>query len=224
MLKNEEKCFENLEYIERKPENFDKNKKYPVLLYLHGAGTRRTDLKYLQQNYIFSATEKFPEYEFILIVPFCNSDTWFDYGETLKKFAYFIKDTNYVDENRVYLSGCSMGGYGTWALAMSIPEVFAAAVPICGGGLYWNAGRLVSMPVWAFHGGKDTTVFPEESKKMVDHINKWGGNAKLTIYENNGHDAWTDTYNNPEVYKWIFSQVKKSTNTKELEINGKIYG
>ena len=108
------------------------------------------------------------------------------------------------------MTGGSMGGYATWQLAMSMPEYFAAIAPVCGGGMYWNARRIVNIPIWAFHGGKDPTVFPEESKKMVDAVNKRGGNAKLTIYPENGHDAWTDTYSNPELYRWLLSHTNQN--------------
>ena len=104
-----------------------------------------------------------------------------------------------------------MGGYGTWQLAMSLPELFAAIVPVCGGGMYWNASRLVNIPIWAFHGAKDTTVFKEESIKMVDAVNKCGGKAKLTIYPENGHDAWSDTYKNPEVFDWLLSNTNENS-------------
>ena len=118
-----------------------------------------------------------------------------------------------------------MGGYTVWQLGMSMPEVFAAMVPICGGGMYWNAGRLANVPVWAFHGAKDPTVFVEESKKMVDAVNACGGNARLTIYPENGHDSWTDTLTNPEVFKWLLEQENKN----EIELvdkytDPKIYG
>ncbi len=122
----------------------------------------------------------------------------------------FIASQPYADRKRIYMMGSSMGGYATWQLAMSMPEYFAAIVPICGGGMYWEAERLTNVPVWAFHGGKDTVVFPEESQKMVDAVNQYGGNAKLTIYSENGHDAWTDTFSNPEVYRWFLSHEKES--------------
>ena len=101
--------------------------------------------------------------------------------------------------------GASMGGYAVWQLAMSMPEYFAAIVPICGGGMYWNAGRLIHVPVWAFHGAKDATVLLEESVKMVEAVNKKGGNAKLTIYPNTKHDSWTATYSNYEVFQWLLT-------------------
>ena len=90
----------------------------------------------------------------------------------------------------------------------ALPEAFAAIVPVCGGGMYWDARRLKETPVWAFHGAQDKTVLPEESLHMVEKVNAFGGNAKLTLYPNNAHDAWTDTYSNPEVYAWLLEHIK----------------
>ena len=118
-----------------------------------------------------------------------------------------------------------MGGYATWQMAMSLPEYFAAIVPICGGGMYWNAGRLVHVPIWAFHGKLDPTVLVEESEKMVDAVNKRGGNAKLTVYPENGHDAWSDTYGNPEVFAWLLRHRNQNAPTPEKEYTDpKLYG
>jgi predicted peptidase len=108
-----------------------------------------------------------------------------------------------------------MGGYGIWQLAMSMPKFFAAIVPICGGGMYWNAARLVNVPVWAHHGEIDHVVKVEESVKMVEAVNKQGGNAKLTIYPDTDHNSWTPTFSNPEVFDWLLS--KTNTNSKELK-------
>ena len=121
--------------------------------------------------------------------------------------------------------GASMGGFGSWQLAMSLPELFAAVVPICGGGLKWSASRLVNVPIWAFHGGKDTLVEPEESIKMVDAVNKCGGNAKLTLYPENGHDAWTATWRNYEVFEWLLSNINNNAPCiEEMYNNSDIYG
>ena len=105
--------------------------------------------------------------------------------------------------------GASMGGYTTWQLAMTQPEIFAAIIPICGGGMYWNAGRLKDVPVWAFHGDIDPVVLPRESEIMVKNTNLFGGNARLTVYENTAHDAWRPTFENPEVFEWLLSHSKK---------------
>ena len=113
-----------------------------------------------------------------------------------------------VDPDRVYLTGLSMGGYGTWALAAAHPEKFAAAVPICGGGDPDTAPRLKDIPLWVFHGAKDSTVLPRESKRMVEAVKKAGGDVKLTIYLDAGHDSWTATYDNPDLYKWLLDHKR----------------
>ena len=161
----------------------------------------------------------------MVAAPLCSEDCWFDMLETLKEWASVMAAHPFVDAERVYLMGNSMGGYASWQLGMSLPSLFAAIVPICGGGMYWNAGRLSSVPVWAFHGEKDTTVFVEESKKMVAAVNARGGNAKLTLYPENGHDAWTDTYRNPEVFSWLLAQKKQKAVADSGEYNDqKKYG
>lgn len=205
--------FKGIRYLVRLPKNYTENKQYPTLLFLHGAGSRGKDISVLRRNPFFTLTADKKDFPFVQIAPQCHADTWFDIWETLKEFALYIKTLSYVDADRVYGIGASMGGYGTWQMAMSMPSYYAAIVPICGGGMYWNAWRLKKLPVWAFHGAKDQTVFVEETIKMVDKIKSSGGNPKLTIYPENTHDAWTDTYLNDEVYKWLLEQ--KNINTKE---------
>lgn len=205
---------EQLKYVIEYPENFDVNKKYPVIVCLHGAGGRGDNIDVLLNNPFFQETRKIENFPFVLIAPLCNENTWFDLWHLLKSLIRQIPEMPYVDEERIYMMGASMGGYATWQLAMSMPEYFAAIAPICGGGMYWNAARLVNTPVWAFHGAKDMTVLPEETKKMVDAVNRTGGNAKLTIYPDNAHNAWSDTYSNPELYAWFLDHTNQ--NIKEL--------
>lgn len=200
--------FETVKYILRFPRNYNPEKSYPLILFLHGMGGRGDDISRFHNSQFLQMTEKLPEFPFITIMPRCNQDTWFDLFETLKGLVRDLVSKPFVDKNRVYLMGASMGGYTTWHLAMSMPEKFAAIVPICGGGMYANAARLKTVPVWAFHGKRDTTVLVEESQKMVDAVNRYGGRAKLTIYPENGHDAWSDTYQNPEVYRWLLSHSR----------------
>lgn len=216
--------FEKIKYLVRLPKGYEEGKRYPTIIYLHGAGTRGS-LTSLTDSIIFRATDKSEGFPFVIVAPLCDADSWFDVFETLKRFAMRTAEEEFCDRERVYLMGTSMGGYGAWQLAMSLPELFAAIVPVCGGGMYWNAGRLVNVPVWAFHGGKDTTVFPEESRRMVDEINRRGGDARLTLYPENGHDAWSDTYSNREVFEWLLSH--KNSNSKPIEDiynNSNIYG
>lgn len=217
--------FEKIKCVVRYPDGYKEGEKYPVILYLHGAGTRGNDLNMLRENLYFSETAKHENFPFISVAPQCCENTWFDLFETLKELSLYIFNKDFTDKEKFYLMGVSMGGYATWQLSMSLPEIFAAIVPICGGGMYWNAPRLVNVPVWAFHGGKDDVVFTEESVKMVDAVNKNGGNARLTIYPENKHDAWLDTYKNIKVFEWLLENVNKNANEIKDDFKGsKIYG
>lgn len=207
--------FEQMQYLVRYPENYRAGEKYPVILFLHGAGTRGNNINALANNLFFKLTAQHEAFPFVCVAPLCHSETWFDQFETLKHFATMIQHAEFTDPDRIYLMGASMGGYGTWQLAISMPEVFAAIAPICGGGMYWDAGRLKNIPVWAFHGDIDPTVFPEESVKMVEAVNKRGGNAKLTVYPNTKHDSWTATYQNPEVFAWLLSHRRPHVETEQ---------
>ena len=116
--------------------------------------------------------------------------------------------TMQIDPTRIYLTGLSMGGYGTWHMAVTYPQKFAAVVPICGGG-GWMYGfpkrvcALKDVPVWAFHGALDPVVPLQASQDLVNALNECGGEARLTIYPEALHDSWTQTYDNPELYQWL---------------------
>lgn len=198
--------YKELDYVIRYPENFDKTGAYPLLFYIHGAGGRGRDIEKISTHPFFTESEAYCK-NAICVSPQCYANTWFDIFEQLQELIAHIIATEAVDPKRVYLMGASMGGYTTWQLAMAHPDWFAAIVPICGGGMYWNAERLKHMGVWAFHGSADKTVFCEESQKMVDAVNKKGGHAKLTIYEGVPHNSWTPTFRDPEVWTWLFSQT-----------------
>jgi len=206
--------FENMQYAVRYPDGYTEGKAYPVLLFLHGAGTRGTDIKNITGHSFMKRPDKIKDYPFVIVAPLCHENTWFDLFETLKRFTFFVASRPFTDKGRLYLTGNSMGGYGAWQLAMSLPELFAAIIPVCGGGMYWNAARLINVPVWAFHGGMDATVFVQESEHMINAINKKGGNAKLTVYPEHGHNSWSDTYDNPEIYTWLLSH--ENSNAKQL--------
>lgn len=213
-MKIEEKNCNKLRYIIRYPESYESEKKYPVLLLLHGAGGRGNDVEVLKENPFFLITNEKKNFPFISVAPLCSAETWFDLFGDLKQLVMDIANSDFADNKKIYAMGASMGGYGTWQLAMSMPEYFAAIVPICGGGMYWNAGRLKNVPVWAFHGALDDTVFVEESIKMVRAVNNCGGRARLTVYPENTHDAWSKTYANDEVFEWLLTN--ENVNAKEL--------
>ena len=207
-----------------KPAKMEPGKKYPVVLFLHGAGERGGDnanqLKYLPEQ--MAQTEWQEKYPCFLIAPQCRADgnTWWvgrdaenDPGEQLKvvlKILDKVLQENPVDEQRLYLTGLSMGGYGSWELGMRMPERFAAIVPICGGGDTSRADRLVGVPLWAFHGDADDAVPVEQSRSMIEAIKKAGGEPKYTEMKGVEHDSWTPAYSDPKgVIPWMFEQVKK---------------
>ncbi len=214
-MNTEYKKLSEIEYLIDYPRDYKDGERRPVIILMNGAGTRGCDIdKIIPNSLYFKSTAEFDDFPFITVVPRCPADrTWFDYFETIKAIVNEVVEADFTDKKRIYLMGVSMGGYAAWQLGMSMPRVFAAIVPICGGGMYWNASRLKNTPVWAFHGKLDTTVFPEESEKMVNAVIKKGGEARLTIYPENAHDAWSPTFANKEVFDWLLS---KTNNDEEL--------
>ncbi len=195
--------YKELDYVIRFPEAMQKDEVYPLVIYLHGAGGRGRDISLIEDHCFFELSEPYLKDSFS-VAPQCYADSWFNIFEQLQEFIEYVISHNNIDPSRVYLMGASMGGYATWQMAMSRPELFAAIVPICGGGMYWNAGRLINMGVWAFHGDSDPTVFPEESKKIINNIRALGGmDAKLTVYENTSHNAWSPTFVNNDMWAWL---------------------
>jgi len=215
-VKSEIKRYKNLQYATAVPDSFDPSRKYPCVIFLHGSGTRGTDAEVLLGNAYFQSTAKLG-YDAVTFAPQCHADTWFDLHEQLMDFAEFVSGCDFVDSRRVYLMGPSMGGYATWQLAMSRPELFAAIVPICGGGTYWNAHRLCGMGVWAVHGDEDDAVFCEESVKMVEAIRTAGGKAELTILRGVGHNSWDYVYSSREIHDWMFAHSKNVVNASVKE-------
>lgn len=204
----EVKTYQKLSYVLRFPDGYEEGKRYPVFLYIHGAGGRGSDIAKISDHVVFRLTEERKETRFIVAAPQCYADTWFEIFEQLLAFVDFLKNESFTDPARLYLAGASMGGYTAWQLAMTRPEDFAALIPICGGGMYWNAARLKNVPIWAHHGLLDTTVRPEESIRMVNAVNAHGGHARLSIYETVAHDSWNNAFSNPDVYTWMLSQHK----------------
>lgn len=218
----------------------DATKRWPLILFLHGAGERGTDLKKVavhgppmlvtkspRARKNESETEQARRIEsgkllrenFIIVSPQCADGDWW-HADQLMPLLDEIEAKHRVDKTRIYLTGLSMGGYGSWELGLTHPERFAAVAPICGGSnliVPLLAGRvserskaMKSLPIWAFHGGKDTVVPPNESERVVALLNKLGNqDAKLTVYPEAGHDSWTESYGNPEFYRWLLAHQRK---------------
>lgn len=196
-------------YLLYVPKNYDEKKSWPLLLFLHGAGERGDDLELVKKHGPPKLIAQGKQFPFIVVSPQCPKQRWWEPNELIALLDE-ISSKLKVDTDRIYVTGLSMGGFGTWRLASYAPHKFAAIAPICGGGEKYWAKRFAHLPVWAFHGAKDTGVPLERSQMMVDELKKLGGNPKLTIYPDAGHDAWTQTYENPEFYKWLLEQ-KRST-------------
>jgi predicted peptidase len=203
------------EYLLFLPEGYNEKKQgWPLILFLHGAGERGSDLKKVKKHGPPKIVEKRKDFPFIVVSPQCPEDDWWtDKVEVLIHLLDDVVAGYNVDKERIYLTGLSMGGYGSWALAAEYPRRFAAVAPICGGGNRIMAFRLKDVPVWAFHGAKDPVVPLKQSEEMVNAIKARGGDAKLTVYPDAGHDSWTETYNNEELYEW-FLKHRIAGNTK----------
>lgn len=225
------------------PDEFDGEKEFPLIVFLHGAGERGDDLEKVKVHGPPKLLDdpanksRYPElFASIVVTPQCPSDFWWT-PHRIKALIDRIRDTYPVNDDRIYLTGLSMGGFGTFATTSEYPELFAAAAPICGGGdgYYFlqnrfavddedivvhpalkniidmpasRADNLVSIPLWVFHGDADSVVPVEQSRMMVDAVRERGGSVKFTVYPGVGHDSWTETYANPELYTWLFSHTK----------------
>ena len=184
-------------------------KKWPLVLFLHGAGERGKDLARVKVHGPPMLVEKGKRFPFILVSPQCPKEVWWD-AEGLNALLDEIVAKYAVDEGRVYVTGLSMGGYGTWDLAIKYPDRFAAIAPICGGGTPYRAARkLKQMPIWVFHGGADPVVPIQNAQMMVEALKRAGATPRFTVYPGCGHDSWTQTYNNPAFYGWLLSQNRK---------------
>lgn len=203
----------NYRYLLSKPEGYDADtaKKWPLIIFLHGAGERGNDLEMLKKHgppKLIAAGQKFPA---VIASLQCEPKIlWNPHG--VKAVTDHLIKTERIDTSRVYLTGLSMGGFGTWETAFEYPDTYAAIAPICGGaGVRWvTAERIKHIPAWIFHGDKDGAVPVENSQTIHDALKKIGAPVKLTIYPGVGHDSWTATYDNPEFWEWLFEQKRAS--------------
>ena len=195
-------------YVEYLPKDYDPAKEYPLVFFLHGAGERVQDPhQAMFHGYMKYVREQGKEYPFIFIAPQCIGNAyWGSYTESLSAFLDYILETYAVDRRRVYLTGLSMGGTGTWMFAMARPNTFAAIMPVCGSGIYWNVANLLKTPIYMVHGDCDTCVPISGSVEMLTSINSRGGNAKLKICYGVGHDAWNYAYTDDSLLEWMLSQ------------------
>lgn len=179
---------------------------WPLILFLHGSGERGDNLELVKKQGLAKVVETRPDFPFIVVSPQCPAEDFWS-SDVLAALLDDVEKKYRVDQTRIYLTGMSMGGFGTWQLALDYPHRFAAIAPICGRGTPLLAHRLKHLPIWAFHGAKDKVVPLSNSQEMVRAIRKTGGRPKLTIYPRAAHDSWTQTYENPKLYKWFLSHT-----------------
>ncbi|MBR9760407.1 prolyl oligopeptidase family serine peptidase [bacterium] len=198
-------------YLPERYKQASKEKPMPLIIYLHGSSRRGRDVAEVKVNGLAHFIDKRDDFEFVVVSPQALSkhpwQTCWQPDDLIILLVHLL--TNYhLDPKRVYLTGLSMGGYGTWAAIGKHADRFAAAAPICGGGNPASAKSIGKLPVWAFHGDDDLVVSVERSHEMVDAIKTAKGNAKLTVYPGVGHDSYTRTYANPNLYEWFLKHKR----------------
>jgi predicted peptidase len=217
-----------LPYRLLKPLNYDPKEKYPLVVFLHGAGERGddNDKQLLHGVPEFLTAENRKDYPCFLIAPQCpEGKKWVDVdwsaesevqpkepSESMRLTLGLIDQMQKdypIDAKRIYVTGLSMGGYGTWDVIARKPDLFAAAVPICGGGDETTASKIAKIPIWAFHGAKDPAVNVSRTRRMIAALKKAGGEPKYTEYPDEGHASWVPAYKDAAMMKWLFAQKKE---------------
>lgn len=209
-----------VDYLFYLPESYlaESDNPIPMLLFLHGSGERNGPLSLVAKwgpPKLAAAGEDFP---FIIVSPQCPRESIWNSDVQVKRLEELlakIETEHPIDKSKMYLTGLSMGGYGSWRMAAEFPGKFAAVVPVCGGGKVEFAEKLVDTPIWVFHGDQDGAVPFQKSVEMVDAIKKAGGTSiKFTSLEGIGHNCWSATYATPQVYQWMLQQTAKSAESK----------
>ncbi|MFT5383781.1 MAG: putative peptidase [Saprospiraceae bacterium] len=235
LFKTYEKENKKLNYRILFPPGFDQNQSYPLVVFLHGAGERGADNKaqLIHGSQLFlDSIEKYPA---IIIFPQCpKADYWanlsrpdrggreriftFHKGQEAKPTLTLVMnlmdemiEKNYIDQDRIYITGLSMGGMGVWELLWRMPEKIAAALPICGGGLREKAKEMINIPIWVFHGVQDDVVHPRYSVTMTKAVQAAGGKAKISLYPNAKHNSWDLAFKEPKFLSWMFSKRRKKS-------------
>jgi predicted peptidase len=207
------------------PKDYDRPRSYPLVVFLHGAGERGNDNQAQLVHGLneFAADEIMTRHPAFVVAPQCPSgQRWVEVDWTLDKHDQpqqpspplaatlaligSLQREFSIDERRIYITGLSMGGFGVWDALARKPELFAAAAPVCGGADLATAPQLKAIPVWAFHGERDSVVKPHRSRDLIAALKAAGGTPKYTEYSGVGHDCWTVTYRDPAFYEWLFAQ------------------
>ena len=205
MSKVEAKEFEGIHYLIVYPVNYKDGEKYPVVFHLHGAGSRGRNFVEFKDSIVLEILrrEDSPLKDAVVVIPQCHEDTWFSIFNPLLDLVKHIYNQPFTDKKRFAGSGISMGSYALYQVLMCLPELFNKALICCGGGMYWNSGRIKDIKFRIFHGEKDTAIYPEEARRMYARLLESNADVALTIYPDCAHDVWTPTFNNYENLEWL---------------------
>ncbi len=201
--------FGALPYLEQIPKELENADGAPLLVFLHGAGERGNEPERLYRQAIPKYMHEGLTLPCITVCPQCpEGKIWNDLVFLLMDFLESYIDTHRIDRTKISLTGISMGGYGTWAMAICFPELFRRIAPVCGGGTPWCVG-LIQAKIWAFHGDADETVPPESSYRMVDAAVRNGKDAQLTVFHGIGHNSWDSAYQSTKVLEWLLGEYNR---------------
>ena len=202
-----------MQYLIAIPQEEPAAEGWPLMLFLHGLGECGNDINRVKKHGPPKLIENGKRFPFVVVSPqFPRGSRWEAWR--LSVLLDEVINKNDIDEERVYITGLSMGGFGTWDLAAYSPERFAAIAPICGGGNTLDGKLLINLPAWVFHGAEDKVVPASFSESMVTAIRRAGGGPKITIYPHAGHDSWTETYENPELYEWLLKKKRRKNDSR----------
>lgn len=187
------------------PERLDST--LPLIVYLHGAGERGEHIDHLYRLGLAKKLHEGTEYHAVILCPQCPRNfIWNNIVTDLKKLIDNVTEEYKIMPDRIFITGASMGGYGTWEMALTYPSLFAAVAPVAGGGTTWRAARLHKTPIRAYHGSADSAVEAVNSKLMVDAVNRNGGHAELVVFEGLEHnEGIEEAYNNTDIIPWLLS-------------------
>ena len=194
------------------PEGYElSNEKFPIVFFLHGVGERGNDLDLVETHGVPKLIKNNKRFPFITVAPQCPLFEWWSRPEMTKSLINLVEQvtqTYKADKSRVYLTGLSMGGYGSIALANKRPDLFSAMISVCGGADFDNFENLKKLPIWLFHGSKDDVHPASRSEKIYNQLKEINPEIKLTIYDGIDHNSWDITYDNDDIYDWLLSKSK----------------
>ena len=199
--------YNGIRYLLYYPKNYVEGRKYPVMLHLHGAGSRGNNFEEFEGSVILNILQRedSPLSNGFCVFPQCSTDTWFDRFSELLGLVKHLYSQSFVDQSRFNASGISMGSYAMYQVMQSLPELFHKAIICCGGGMYWNSGRIKDIKFRIFHGELDDVIYPEEARRMYARLKEAEADAELTIYPECDHNCWDKAYTNYDNLKWLIS-------------------